>query len=170
MALAAALVCTVICNPSSAAAEAWADCRQESGDRAIAACTIVLNRTLESDANRMIAFTKRGDAHAAKGDYDLAIADYDQAMALNKVDRVVDVNALVLHHRGLALHAKGDYDRAIADFFQAIQVYATKLGRFTCGGWGMGWQSSNREETSTRLRGYADACLRQLETTHSDRP
>lgn len=96
----------------------WVICAQERDrDRAIAACTLVIDRgDREALIDRVSAFYNRGVAFQAKGETDRALRDYDQAIALDPE------NGAAYGNRG-AIHAdRGEDQRAIADFDQAIRI------------------------------------------------
>jgi tetratricopeptide (TPR) repeat protein len=104
---------------SVSAATARADdadsCRNatnDTADKAIAACTRLLNVNPKNDT----AFTNRGNAYRNKGDYDRAIADATEAIRLNPK------NDTAFTYRGSAYRNKGDYDRAVADATEAIRL------------------------------------------------
>ena len=97
----------------------WDDCHGDDPDRAIAACTRVVNDRSESQKNRAVAYNSRALAWDEKRDYDRAIADYNDAIRLDPK------YAGAYYNRGLAWRGKGDFDRAIADFTTAIKLGPT---------------------------------------------
>ncbi len=93
----------------------WKDCEGGDADRAIAACTRILQGRGETARNRAVAHLNRGIAFYEKGNYDRALSDYNDALRL-------DPSADAYYQRGLVYYAKDDYDRAIADYDVAIKL------------------------------------------------
>ena len=85
-------------------------------DRAIEACSALIQSGQDAGINLAAIFYNRGLAQAHKGDYDLAIKDYDQAIRLNAS------LAIAFDARGVAYGHKRDYDHAIQDFNQALRL------------------------------------------------
>jgi tetratricopeptide (TPR) repeat protein len=127
-----------------------ADCMGKDHERAIAACTRIIDDHAVIVKNRARAYNNRGLAYANKNDYDRAIADYTEAIRLDPKyadaygkrgnvylvrkdnDRAIAdyadairLNpkfAVAYNNRGLAYANKNDYDHAIADFTEAIRL------------------------------------------------
>lgn len=94
-------------------------CNGEKGNKAIAACTHIIEDANENVFTRAAAHLERGNVYALKGDYDRAIADYSQAIKLDPT------YAKAYYNRGLANQRKGNFNRAIADDTAAIRLYPT---------------------------------------------
>src|SRR5207237_1221173 len=95
--------------------ENWKRCGGNDRDRAIEACSALIQSGQDTGINLAAVFYDRPLAYAHKGDYDLAIQDYDQAIRLNAS------LANAFYGRGVAYALKSDYDRAIADYDQALR-------------------------------------------------
>ena len=104
------LVLVLALSAIGARADRYDDCNQEQDlDRAIRGCTqIIERRQQESQENRALAYSNRGNAYGKKGDVDRAIADYTKAIEL------APTRALAYYNRGVTYGRKGDVDRAIA--------------------------------------------------------
>ncbi len=142
------------CSVAAAQTPAGNDCTGSDPDRAIAACTLILQQGGRLPPQVQVeTLQHRGAAYVKTRDYDRAIADYDAALRLDpnnphtynsrgfasqkKGDhdraiadydaaiRLDPRNPLYFHNRGIAYRWKGDYDRAIADNSQAIQLNPT---------------------------------------------
>ena len=117
-----ALVATDIFSGGAANAQlsrAWTRCANKekaSPDLQISGCTTVIQSGKETQKNRAVAYTNRGNAYLGKKDYDRAIADYNKAIELEPKLAAAYAN------RGLAYGAKGDIDGAIADLDKAIDL------------------------------------------------
>ncbi len=105
----------------------WNACRgvpSYSADRAIAACTAIIERSGADRAATAEAFARRAAAFFFKGEFDSAIADADRATAL------APDYWYPIYTRALARAAKGDYDRSIADFDRAIALQPNDFGGY----------------------------------------
>ncbi len=125
--LCAALPCLMAYSmlPSPARADTqtdWFVCENDyyDVDRAIAACTALIQSGALSGADLGEAFHKLGVNTYGKGQYAQAIQDFDQALAL-KPD-----NGTALAYRGKAYYQLGQYGRAIQDFDDAIPLEPDK--------------------------------------------
>src|SRR4051812_1641712 len=67
---------------SQAIADDSDSCEEASGEKAIAACTRVIEKRRTSRQDRADAYHNRGLAYRANGDHDRAIADYSEAIRL----------------------------------------------------------------------------------------
>ena len=97
-----------------------ADCNQ-AADKAkqVKGCTRIIENTwFESNKNRAIAYSNRGNAYASQGNHDGAIADYVEAIKLDAS------YANAFYNRAISHTAKGDIDKAIADYDMAIKTDA----------------------------------------------
>src|SRR5262245_53561745 len=150
----AVVMSCAMCSVAAAQAPAGNDCAGPDPDRAIAACTLLLQQGGGLPLRVHAATLRhRGDAYVKQHDYDQAIADYDAALQLEQNNphiynargnayqkkgdydgaiadydaaiRIDPRNPLFFHNRGIAYRWKGDYDRAIADYSQAIQLNPT---------------------------------------------
>src|SRR5580692_2325251 len=96
--------------------EKWKQCGGNDPDRAIEACSAVIQSGQDMGINVAAAFYDRGVAYSNKGDFDRAIQDYDQSIRH-------DANfPKAFYSRGLAYEHKGDNDRAIQDYDQALRI------------------------------------------------
>jgi len=105
------LVMALIGGALSWSTAAWAQssrqtCLNETGERAITACTAVI----KDNSGDVEAYQSRGSEYARRGDFDLAIADYDAAIKLNPD------YPLAYYNRGLAFENKNQLQEALADF------------------------------------------------------
>jgi tetratricopeptide (TPR) repeat protein len=91
-------------------------CAQANGDKAIAACTHVIENFGASANDRAIAYVNRGAEYRAKRDIDRAIADNTEAIRLDPGY----ANAYV--GRGAAYALERYFDRALTDFNEAIRL------------------------------------------------
>jgi tetratricopeptide (TPR) repeat protein len=85
-------------------------------DVRITNCTTLIQSRRESQGNKAVAYSNRGNEYLAKGDNDRAIADFNEAIRLDPR------YAIAYNSRGIAYSAKRDLDRAIADFNEAITL------------------------------------------------
>ena len=92
------------------------DCDKASGDKAIAACTRVVQDQGESAKARATAYFSRGVRYQHNGDNDRAIATFNEVIRLDPKD------ALAYFYRGNARYASKDNDRAIADYTESIRL------------------------------------------------
>jgi tetratricopeptide (TPR) repeat protein len=107
----------VLTAPAAAAPQHdWDDCRARDPDRAVAACTRILQGRGETALKRAEAYNARANAFAHKGEYDRAIADLNEAIRLDPK------NAHAFSNRGIAWRHKGDFERAVADYDEAIRL------------------------------------------------
>ncbi|CAN0098873.1 unnamed protein product, partial [Phaeothamnion confervicola] len=83
-------------------------------DRAIAACTRVIDRRITYNPD--VAYSNRGLMHAYKDEYDLALSDFDASIRLNSG------NPFARLGRAMALRNKGDYNRALADVEAVLRL------------------------------------------------
>ncbi len=97
-----------------AAAPGQGECARPDPDRAIAACTSLLQNGKLPPRVKVEILHHRGVAYVRNRDYDRAIADYDAAL------QIAPNNPFTHNSRGIAYRLKGDYDRAIADHDAAI--------------------------------------------------
>src|SRR5262244_928116 len=105
------------CSVAAAQAPAGNDCAGPDPDRAIAACTLILQQSGRLPRRVHVAtLHHRGDAYVTKHDYDGAVADYDAAL------QIEPNNPHIYNARGSAYQKKGDYDAAIADYDAAIRL------------------------------------------------
>jgi lipoprotein NlpI len=116
-----AFVLVVLCASSPVQTQSGDDFQQcekarEFPERAIGACTRIIDSDRLSGNNLAIAFHNRGIARTRMGEYDAAIADLDKAIRVNPQA------ARAFTSRGIAWHAQGDYERAIADYDAAIRL------------------------------------------------
>jgi tetratricopeptide (TPR) repeat protein len=91
-------------------------CSNGSGERAIAACTRVIDDGELTEAMRAASLQARGEHYGARGRLDLAVRDLDRAI------RAVPDSGILYNSRGLTYGMMGDYDRAIGDFAKAIEL------------------------------------------------
>lgn len=104
------------------------DCKQQSAETAIEACTEVIRR----NPTEASAYHKRAIAHHEQKDYDRAIADYSKLIEIGPRDPYYRHNSLddgdgsqdaeYYSARGNAYWSKGDYDQTIADYSKAIEI------------------------------------------------
>ena len=87
-----------------------------SVDERIRACTVLIEKQIQTPQSMALAYNNRGIARAGKGDYELAVQDYDQSIKLSPTF------AKALNNRGVAYEKKGDLDRALSDFSMAINI------------------------------------------------
>ena len=105
------------CGMAAAQAPAGNDCAGPDPDRAIAACTLILQQGRRLPPRVQVkTLHHRGAAYVEKRDFDRAIADYDAAL------RLEPNNPHIYNSRGIAYRRKGEYDRAIADYAAAIRL------------------------------------------------
>ena len=100
-------------GPSSDDAQ---NCKDLSGDQAIAACTRVIRSGQLSPIDLAIVYDKRGNEWHGKREYNKAIVDYDEALRINPS------YARAFYNRGVTRDAKGERDKAIADYSAAIRL------------------------------------------------
>ena len=95
-----------------------ADCAnvQTDAERAIRACTAIVNGGRDTKHNVALAFYNRGIAHSNKGKYDDAISDLTQSLSLDRN------HARAYYRRALAHYSKADNEAAIADFTEALRL------------------------------------------------
>ena len=143
-------------------------CNNDTGDKAIAACTRVLGLNPQP-----WAFNNRGNAYYTKGDLDRAIADYNEAIRLDPKDdnafydrgtvynskgnydhavadlnealRLNPKNALAFNNRGSVYYREADYDRAIADYSEAIRLNPNDAVAFNNRGLAYGWKGDDEQ-------------------------
>jgi tetratricopeptide (TPR) repeat protein len=96
--------------------ENWKRCGGGDSDRAIEACSALIQSGQETGLNLAAVLYDRGLTHAHEGDYDLAIEDYDAAIRLN----ANLANAFAA--RGAAYAHKRDYDHPIQECDQALRL------------------------------------------------
>src|SRR6478736_4010137 len=97
-------------------ADDWQDCRQGSPDRAIAACSQIIDKGPESDKQVGVACSFRGTALRKKGENDKAIADYTKAIEVDPKHAAAPSN------RGVAYIAKSETEKALADLNKALEL------------------------------------------------
>src|SRR5215471_15589508 len=84
---AVAMTTLVAISPATAASQAERDdCQAEDTDRAVAACTRIIERPDGTARIRSRAYIYRGNGRYNKGDFDRAIADYTEAIRLEPKD------------------------------------------------------------------------------------
>ena len=121
--LLAALALTMFAMPAQAQSRAqldswWRVCSDNKAqpDDRIRNCTLIVELKRETQRNRAIAYTHRGNAWFSKREFDRAIEDFTQSIRLNPKDAIAHFN------RGNTWHEKRDYERAIADYSEAIRL------------------------------------------------
>ena len=101
------------------------DCDDRDADRAIAGCSLLLERAPEKPSEVAHVLLHRAIVYNAKGDYDRAIADLKKALRLtggvDMVDRFKGDAAEAHYHLGLAYEKKGERDRAIDNYRENIK-------------------------------------------------
>lgn len=104
-------------SSAHAASEAeWAACSGTDRDKAVKACTAIIERKSERTTDWHVAYHNRGVAYILKKDFDLAIKDFNEAIRLDpKV-------AHAYRQRGVAYSFKKDFDLAIKDLTEAIRL------------------------------------------------
>lgn len=125
----------------------FAVCSNASGDRAIAACTRIIDNPGTDDVMRANALADRAEQHGVQARYDLAIADF------NKAIQAIPKAAMWYNARGLTYGMTGDYDRAIGDFTQAIEL----LPDFAAAYYGRGQSYAGKGAYDLALRDFAQA-------------
>jgi tetratricopeptide (TPR) repeat protein len=96
----------------SAAADDLETCGRRQDEKAVAACSRLINQNPRDAAT----FYNRGHAYDNKGEIDRAISDYSEAIRLDQKW------AGAYNDRGFAYLGKGEFDRAIADFDAYIRL------------------------------------------------
>jgi tetratricopeptide (TPR) repeat protein len=92
------------------------DCnQQQDADKAIAACTVVLETMKMDDKNLGLIYAHRGTALFNKAEYDRAVQDFNEAI------RLYPTYPALYNGRGNALTGKAEFDRAMKDFDEAIR-------------------------------------------------
>lgn len=132
-----------------AASPDWKACRQGAPDRAIIACTSIIDLGPVNDAARAVALIARGGAYYARKQMDRAAEDLRQAtlldprnpdgfyalagvygrqgnleqaiLAYDSVIRLNPKHVLALTSRGYARANRREYDLAIADYDRALK-------------------------------------------------
>jgi tetratricopeptide (TPR) repeat protein len=109
----AALILSMTFFVASASAQSiQQECANQSGDRAIAACS----QALRLDPNDTTSYFNRGNQWRNKGENDKAIADFTAAIGQNPQD------AEFYNNRGVVWRKKGELDIAIAAYDEAIKL------------------------------------------------
>src|SRR5215470_11795291 len=107
----------VLCCCMAACEDPRGDCAKvQDPERAIRACTVVINSGRESKHIVALALYNRGVAENNSGDYDKAIADLSSSASL------ISDNARTYYNRALAYFSKGETDSAIADLTKAVDL------------------------------------------------
>ena len=106
-------------NPAFALSPEWDQCKdinnKDTADRAIAACTHILNDKSERQ-NHAMALRNRCGAKYTQANYDGALADCNQAINMEPKS---DIG---YERRGSVWRMKGDDKRAMADFDKALAI------------------------------------------------
>lgn len=141
---------TITLAAGSANAGVWDDCAGTNSDKAVAACTKIIDASRQSKKKLAMAYRNRGLVHAKKGDFAKALPDFNAAIERNGMfadayyDRgltyynlrnpraaIEDFTKAILYkpkysdaygNRGLAYMVVGDLDSAIADLDRAIAM------------------------------------------------
>ena len=151
-----------------------------SDERAVTACSRIINSNNVNAHDRAVAFRRRGALRRDKGELKGAIDDLDQAVQLNPDDALVlvergnayrilkdydravaDLDDAVRRQpdfsshniRGAVFLEKGDYDRAISDFNKAIEFNSTVAGTF----YGRGLAYAGKGDLDSAIRNYDEA-------------
>jgi tetratricopeptide (TPR) repeat protein len=130
--LTALVALLLISNPILATSEQdWQDCEGKDYDRAIVACTRIIENSAETAASRARAYNNRGRTYRSRrdiGDLDRAISDYTEAIRLDPN------NARGYYNRG-DIYRERNLDRAIADLTAAIRLDPKYVSAYVARGW-----------------------------------
>jgi tetratricopeptide (TPR) repeat protein len=111
-------------NP--AAADLWNICINERGDRALQACTEIIDARSELPLRLAQAYTTRALLHQHSAQPDKAIADLGRAIELMREAGKSGFELAFIYFMRANVHrAKGDLDLAIADHTESIRVAPT---------------------------------------------
>jgi len=108
--------------------ETFRDCAGANLDKALSACSRLIDTVPHSEKQVAIAYFYRGRAQYLKHQVEQAIKDYDQALAIDP--RLAEA----FSERGSAYLALNRIDLAIADCSQAIQINPNNAAyHYNCG-------------------------------------
>jgi tetratricopeptide (TPR) repeat protein len=115
----AIFVLAITMAAGSASAGVWDDCAGTNSDKAVVACTKIVDANRQSKKSLAMAYRNRGLVYAKKGDFAKALPDFNAAIERN--GRFADA----YYDRGLTYYNLDNSKAAIEDFTKAI-LYKTK--------------------------------------------
>ena len=103
-------------------------CGSRKPDRALSACTRVIQDRHEAPEMRVLALRNRGFIYQDRGDLERAIADYDAAIKLATLtpprqrSEEAGLLAKTYVNRGVAHAARGEAEQALSDYDAALDL------------------------------------------------
>jgi tetratricopeptide (TPR) repeat protein len=104
-------------------ADLWVQCKNQQDDKALSACTQIIDSKTESGVRLARAYNLRAVIHQREGQLDQAVADFSRGIQLMKDAGQAGWELAFLYFmRANTYRAMGDLDQAIIDHTESISV------------------------------------------------